>query len=689
MSQPSLESSPLFDYNALVGAQSIRLLQIDQSSHSSSTISCLLTEHNIDDQPPTYAALSYVWGDSESTIPILINNCRTIVTINLHNALAQIRASFPYPLLWIDAICIDQKNPQERNQQVAMMRKIYSRATHTIAWLQPRADVECLFEYVQKHQIECKGSKRFLEGRAKSVSPPRSIHSQRSLRRLRSSRRLETNNHVPSDKSLRPTYPPVAYKPSTSSLRNEFERPSSHYGSQHQTCSLDADQINAVREIEDQPYWDRVWIIQEIVVARKVLLMCDSRTLDWQSFIDFLRLLSNDHFAVPQLDLQHGINRSHASSHRSFILRLSRWPRIMDLGQALHWSSTSQASDVRDKVYALLGLVNSGAGTSLIADYGIAPCVVFCLALRAMVRDWHRLLSGYPTFKLDYITFYRGKIRTEVKRISHPCADIAFHYLENARPAIAYDSPFSRFSHCDGRECGSLDVMQVAAHWNKPVFDASASDDVRLRNMQKLASDLPDHAFWDKSGAFYHISATSQPTHSHMNSDSPIAIVGDRGRSQERLESPNNHVQGLQPLEEDPPARAPSAAPQLANCSVCLSNSYMRARLLRKGRVGHNEATCGACGRSWLSDLQPNRLLDISEGGFRSPPISWDNLVPCLPTECPKCQTHHLKSKIRFATFDEPTHLECSGCREKWYYFEDVFDVMNFQGRIVHNSTKD
>ena len=677
MSQFSSGSLPVYNYKALTGADSIRLLQIEPSSRTSDAIFCLLAEHNIDDHTPTYAALSYIWGDARSSIPISLNNHRTNVTKNLYDALVQIRATFPGLLLWIDAICINQSNSQERNQQVAMMRNIYSKASHTIAWLQSRAgEVESLFSYIEEHRARCKESQRFLEGRTKSVSPPRSVNSQGSLRRLRSSRHLGNNNRVPSHRSLRPTHPPVVYKPSTASLRSEYEPPRNL---QHHPCSLDAILSHAVRSIEEQPYWDRVWIIQEIVVAQKVLLMHGSKTLDWRSFVDFLRLLSNDHFAVSYSNPKCGQPRLHASSHRSFILRLSRWPRSVDLAQALHWSSTSQATDVRDKVYALLGLVTSGDGASLIADYGLSPCVVFCLAVRAMVRDWHRLLSGYPTFEMDYIAFYRGKIFTEVNRITRTCAGLASDYLKNARQGIAYDNPFFRSLHCDGQDCRSSDVMQAVAHWNKPVFEASVDDAVRLQNMQKLASDLPDHALWDKSGAFYQSLAAVETSNSRIDSDTPITTSESLRESHERL----GLSTGLQSWEENPPTPIPERTPEPANCFVCLQNSYMRARLLRKRHFEHSEATCGACGRSWLSDLPPNRLLDISEGGSRSPAIPWDNVVPSLPTECPKCHVHHLKSKITFATFDEPTHLACSGCGEKWYYFEDVFDVVNFRARIL------
>ncbi|KAM7218533.1 hypothetical protein V8F06_006137 [Rhypophila decipiens] len=47
------------------------------------------------DEHPEFYALSYVWGDPEATVPILINNAKVNVTINLHRALSCFRAPEP------------------------------------------------------------------------------------------------------------------------------------------------------------------------------------------------------------------------------------------------------------------------------------------------------------------------------------------------------------------------------------------------------------------------------------------------------------------------------------------------------------------------------------------------------------------------------------------------------------------
>jgi hypothetical protein len=89
-----------------------------------------------------YEALSYVCGPEtpRRSITIIDKNDLTkknnfFVRNNLWLALRQLRLKFHLRVLWIDAICIDQWNPDERNHQVALMGMIYNRAWQAIVWL--------------------------------------------------------------------------------------------------------------------------------------------------------------------------------------------------------------------------------------------------------------------------------------------------------------------------------------------------------------------------------------------------------------------------------------------------------------------------------------------------------------------------------------------------------------------------
>ena len=78
---------------------------------------------------PTYVALSYCWGDQDDTLPVTIGGKKVEITKNLWTALRLIgpclrernESSDSRYSLWVDQICIDQRNLQERNQQVHCM----------------------------------------------------------------------------------------------------------------------------------------------------------------------------------------------------------------------------------------------------------------------------------------------------------------------------------------------------------------------------------------------------------------------------------------------------------------------------------------------------------------------------------------------------------------------------------------
>ncbi|KAI1390503.1 heterokaryon incompatibility protein-domain-containing protein [Hypoxylon trugodes] len=82
-----------------------------------------------------YEALSYVWGDASITNPITLNGQPFRVTINLEAALRALRLQDKRRHVWIDAMCINQTNLQERNQEVRRMGDIYSNARQVIVWL--------------------------------------------------------------------------------------------------------------------------------------------------------------------------------------------------------------------------------------------------------------------------------------------------------------------------------------------------------------------------------------------------------------------------------------------------------------------------------------------------------------------------------------------------------------------------
>lgn len=63
------------------------------------------------------------------------------VTPNLEEALRYLQYDNVPRALGVDAICIDQKNPEERSKQVARKGEIYSKAIRVVAWLGPEEEL--------------------------------------------------------------------------------------------------------------------------------------------------------------------------------------------------------------------------------------------------------------------------------------------------------------------------------------------------------------------------------------------------------------------------------------------------------------------------------------------------------------------------------------------------------------------
>ncbi|KAG7010143.1 hypothetical protein G7Y79_00001g004150 [Physcia stellaris] len=105
------------------------------------SLACVLLDI---DRPPSYHALSYVWGDTDRIKSIIVElgeeDYIHKVTDNLYTALKYLRSTDQVRTLWIDAICIHQENAEERSAQVARMADIYRSASKVIIWLGPAGD---------------------------------------------------------------------------------------------------------------------------------------------------------------------------------------------------------------------------------------------------------------------------------------------------------------------------------------------------------------------------------------------------------------------------------------------------------------------------------------------------------------------------------------------------------------------
>jgi hypothetical protein len=120
-----------FSYDPLdSGNAVIRLLKIKSAIFHTDIIECELVVASLN-SGIQYNALSYTWGNSVFDQPIHINDKKTMITAGLQNALKAYRKE-EYDTqdlpLWVDAVCINQRDSSEVTEQLLLMKRIYSEA---------------------------------------------------------------------------------------------------------------------------------------------------------------------------------------------------------------------------------------------------------------------------------------------------------------------------------------------------------------------------------------------------------------------------------------------------------------------------------------------------------------------------------------------------------------------------------
>ena len=132
-----MASLPHYPYKPL-SPQCIRVLDLHPGPSDVPLVCDIVVQH-IGGKP--YEALSYVWGDPT---PVVFVKCvdeanagALGVGANLAKALIAFRLTDQTRRIWVDALCINQKDVAERQSQVRMMGAVYGKAEHVLCWLGP------------------------------------------------------------------------------------------------------------------------------------------------------------------------------------------------------------------------------------------------------------------------------------------------------------------------------------------------------------------------------------------------------------------------------------------------------------------------------------------------------------------------------------------------------------------------
>ncbi|RGP78862.1 hypothetical protein FLONG3_3061 [Fusarium longipes] len=337
-----------------------RLLTINPSREKDRTlaISCTLQQYQIVDCPP-YEGMSYTWGDDEATKTILVNGCAFAIRPNLFSALESLRNNDDSRTVWIDAICINQQDEQERNNQVLQMNNIYSCAALVNVWLGDATTAsDAGVDFLQQ------------------LSSCLYNGGQTLLPTIPSSIGLLGSNTSQQETSPATFYPgtPKAYLDLYGPVLSLLDDPRMVY------------KLNESVALLARPWWRRMWTLQESVLCRKVICWCGSRTFPMEyihslAYFVYFSLAFNTWRGRPVPDevslvgLWRSVDlREHIVSRRRIRLTLafhSTWDRV--------------ASDAKDKIFGLLGLV--GRRYDLQPEYSWPVEKVYRVAMRAALME--------------------------------------------------------------------------------------------------------------------------------------------------------------------------------------------------------------------------------------------------------------------------------------------------------------
>ncbi|KAH9883247.1 HET-domain-containing protein [Xylariomycetidae sp. FL2044] len=391
---------PAYPYQELADTD-LRLLRILPGT-GSNRIECWLDTIPYDSKP-IYYALSYVWGDASQKEEILLEGRPFQVTRNLYEALQHMRwlAEFEWEdYFWIDAICINQDDLEERSRIVAMMMQIYHSSLGVSCWLGPTRSPP---GYATKRSKPRKGARR---ARVKPYDRSDTLHQP-----------VET----PEDCAVKLMFEKAEsmymdWEPSEED-KDGLEVCQRVFGGQYAAV------VDTVSDILNRPWFTRVWTLQEACLrgSTTIYLGCHSMYLD--QFFIFIEWFMLHH---PSLRLCPGsariaaLRRIHAFHHLVIAFQLRDQPLEIGVAGAIckfvGMTLKKQSTDPRDQLYGLLGLVkhfteSEELPTALVPNYRLPYEQVFwdyAAYLLGRVGDLrlltaeHNLLKGVPSWVPDF-----------------------------------------------------------------------------------------------------------------------------------------------------------------------------------------------------------------------------------------------------------------------------------------------
>jgi hypothetical protein len=333
----------------------IRLLRLEPSANVNEWPNGSLEISSLNDAP-VYEAISYAWGCAQEVHPLLIDGMEVPITASICGALRFLRSKSKVRHFWVDAICIAQRNLDERAQQVALMRRIFREASNVCVWLgHGSSEAEHVLATFQKFAdaVRRKETKKFLK-----------------------KRRL-------------------------------FE---------------DDDQaIGGFQVLSNAGFWSRLWVTQEIVLARRLTIHYGDSWLNSSSLNDDVMditsiIHSSDAVGKTLTHLQELMILSTILNNTA---SLADRDKLRVLLAIFTRSRRLAANDPRDRVFGLLGICASYFhGDFMVPSYLSNTSSVFTAFAEATIRQTGSLLvltqassflsslPGLPTWAPDWSSLH-------------------------------------------------------------------------------------------------------------------------------------------------------------------------------------------------------------------------------------------------------------------------------------------
>ncbi|KAE9378931.1 HET-domain-containing protein [Stipitochalara longipes BDJ] len=282
---------------------------------------------------PSYRALSYTWGAASDPLhSVLINGQDFKVKENLWQALVHLQPKRGALLIWIDAICINQEDTRERNEQVRMMRTVYQTAEEVFVWL--------------------------------------GLEEEDSYRAMQF---LQNMDRCAGEYSL------------TLEL---FKAPDI------------GENLEALATLYDRDYWYRVWIVQEMVLANHIWVHCGNAFVSWSAFEKAWKFIcrTSPRSEIAQICFGTSsaitfISIRTTTSGPMLIVETREQFKKRELGllEIVSVNSLREASDPRDLIYGILGIVNVKASIEIGVDYSNSVARVYRDFAKLVILDSKRL----------------------------------------------------------------------------------------------------------------------------------------------------------------------------------------------------------------------------------------------------------------------------------------------------------